>query len=300
MKVVIILNGVSRKKEFFYSKILPAFKNQFDVEVFETQSAGHAIQIASSLATYDCVLAAGGDGTLHQVLNGLLQSQKAELPTLGIIPLGTGNDFARTCSIRPDGNQIANLLIQNRTKQIDVGQVTCVSDEGNNHSKYFINECSLGMGPDVVRRLMNGNRSLGPSLTYLKAIAQTFFGLKPQEIFIQTPDWKWSGKMRVLAIANGKSFGNAIFIAPDAELDDGIFSVFLAGDLSTPRFLICLQKLKGKTKINYSLIHYNKCSHIEVTSPGPCPIEADGEWMGWLPMKVELLPKRIRFLNAGW
>lgn len=297
MKVAIVLNGISRKKKLFYDEIFPVLKKQFDVEVFETQFAGHAIQIAATLATCNYILAAGGDGTLHQVLNGILQNPNADkLQALGIIPLGTGNDFARTCGIHADGNQIANLLMQNRTKQIDVGQITCVNDEGMTHSKYFINECSLGMGPDVVRRLMNGNRSLGPSLTYLKAIVQTFFGLKAQEIFVQAPDWQWSGKVRVLAIANGRSFGNSIYIAPDADIDDGLFSTFLAGDFSTLNFLICLQKLKGKKKIDNRLIHYNKCSCIEVSSPTACPIEADGEWMGWLPMKTEILPGRINFL----
>ncbi len=296
MKVAIVLNGVSRTKNLLYSQVLPPIKHRFDVEIFETQYADHATQIASSLTAYDYVLAAGGDGTLHQVLNGVLQNQNIKLPVLGIIPLGTGNDFARTCGIKADGNRIANLLIQNKTKQIDVGQLTCVNDEGRSHSKYFINECSLGMGPDVVRRLINSNRSLGPSLTYLKAIVQTFFGLKPQKIFIETPHWRWNGKMRVLAVANGKSFGNSIFIAPDAAQDDGVFSTFLAGDLSTLSFLFCLQKMKKKGKVTHPLVHYNNCSLIDVTSHSQCPIEADGEWMGWLPMKIEILSQRIAFL----
>src|SRR5882672_4548340 len=100
MKIAIILNGVSRKKKFFYREIHSILKQQFDITVFETQFAQHAVDLASSASKekFDFVLAAGGDGTLNQVLNGILQNPNYT-PALGIIPLGTGNDFARTCGI---------------------------------------------------------------------------------------------------------------------------------------------------------------------------------------------------------
>jgi YegS/Rv2252/BmrU family lipid kinase len=300
MKIAIILNGVSRKKKFFYREILPPLKQKFDVTVFETQFAQHAIELASKATKekYDYVLAAGGDGTLNQVLNGIIQQPlETESPAIGIIPFGTGNDFARTCGIKPDANQIAHLLIQNSPKPTDIGKINCRDEHGKELTSYFINVCSIGMGPAVVKRLMKSDRSLGPLLTYLKAITTTFFTHQPQEVAIQSLHWQWRGKMRVAAIANGQSFGNAMFIAPDASPDDGVFSTFVAGDLSLLKFLYCLQKIKGKTKVKDGLIHYNECTSIEITSPEPCPIEAEGELMGLLPMKIEMLPKRIKFLR---
>ncbi len=300
MKVAIILNGVSRKKKFFYREIHSLLKQKFDITVFETQFAQHAAELAYSASKekFDCILVAGGDGTLNQVLNGLVQAQEeTTFPSLGIIPLGTGNDFARTCGIKPDANQIANLLTQNSPKPTDIGKISCHDDEGKELTKYFINVCSIGMGPEVVKRLMKSDRSLGPWLTYIKSITSTFFSHLPQEVSIEAQQWEWRGKMRVAAVANGRSFGNAMFIAPDASPDDGSFSTFLAGDVSLVKFLFYLQRIKGKAKVKDDLIFYNECTSIKISAPESCAIEAEGELMGWLPMKVEILPSRIRFLR---
>ncbi len=301
MKVAIILNGISRKKKFFYSKIFPLLNQQFEVTVFETQQAQHAIELSTSLAkkNFDYILAAGGDGTLNQVVNGLLLNtdNKSTLPSIGIIPLGTGNDFAKMCGVKLDANQILNLLKQNNPQTTDIGKINCIDAEGNNHTKYFINVCSMGMGPEVVKRLLRIDRSLGPTLTYLKATTSTFFTHRPQKIIVTAPNWEWQGKARVLAIANGKSFGNSMYIAPDAMPDDGVFSTFLAGEIPLFKFLLFLYRIKEKKKIKDKHILYNECTSIEITSPDGCAIEAEGEWMGWLPAKIEVQHRRVNFLR---
>jgi len=301
MKIGIILNGISRKKNFFYNSIYPILQQHFNVEIFETQHAQHAIELASHVAKekYDCIFAAGGDGTLNQVLNGILLNPPSTitLPTLGIIPLGTGNDFAKMCGIKPDAIHISTLIKKNTPQLTDIGKLNCLDESGETVIRYFINVCSIGMGPEVVRRLSKNNRALGPTITYLKAITETFFTHKPQKVFVNTPNWEWQGKMRVLAIANGKSFGNSMFIAPDALPDDGLFSTFLAKDMALLKFLMFLQLVKAKKKITNSSIMYNTSTTIGMIAPEPCPIEAEGEWMGWLPAKIEMLPKHINFLR---
>ncbi len=301
MKISIILNGISRKKKFFYTSIYPSLQQNFKAEVFETQHAQHAIELASTAVKekFDYILAAGGDGTLNQVLNGVMLHQQGEniLPTIGIIPLGTGNDFAKMCDLKPDATHISNLLTQVKPKLTDIGKLNCRNENGETITKYFINVCSIGMGPEVVRRLVKSDRSLGPTITYLKAITETFFTHKPQKIHVNASNWEWQGKMRVLAIANGKSFGNSMFIAPEALPDDGLFSTFLATDMALLKFLFFLQLVKAKKKINSNAIMYNTSTTIEMSAPEPCPIEAEGEWMGWLPAKIEMLPKHINFLR---
>ena len=301
MKIAIILNGISRKKKFFYTSVYPSIQQNFKAEVFETQHAQHAIELAFNAANekFDYILAAGGDGTLNQVVNGVLLNQPNEstLPTIGIIPLGTGNDFAKMCGLRPDATQLANLLKQNNLRPTDIGKLICQTENKEVNTRYFINVCSMGMGPEVVKRLLKSERSLGPTLTYLKAITSTFFTHQPQELVVQTQNWEWRGKTRVLAIANGKSFGNGMYIAPDGLPDDGVFSTFLAGELPLLKFLLYLQMIKGKKKIKDSKIIYDTCTSAEITAPESCAIEAEGEWMGWLPAKIEMQPGRINFLR---
>src|SRR5882762_2817633 len=163
MKVAVMLNGISRKKKFFNREILPTLKQKFEIVVFETQYAQHAIELASAASNekFDYVLAAGGDGTLNQVLNGILLNQQDDgfRPVIGIIPLGTGNDFARTCSIKPDADQISELLTQSSRTPTDVGRITCCDEKGGKVTRYFINACSIGMGSEVVKRLLKSDRS---------------------------------------------------------------------------------------------------------------------------------------------
>ena len=304
MKVAIIINSISRKKKFFYTSIYPSLQQNFHAKVFETQHAQHAIELAAQAVEekFDCILAAGGDGTLNQVVNGVLSKsdKKDGWPTIGIIPLGTGNDFAKLCGITANSFQISNLLTQNKPKPTDIGKLICQTDKGEVITRYFINVCSLGMGPEVVKRLLKNDRSLGPTLTYLKVIAQTFFSHRPQVIEARGKHWEWRGKARVLAIANGKSFGNGMYIAKDALPDDGIFSTFLAKEMPLLKFLMFIQLIKARRKVNDRLIVYDTCTSIELSAPEPCPVEAEGEWMGWLPAKIEVLPRQINFLRYSF
>src|SRR5260221_2608982 len=231
--LAIVLNGISRNKKKFYSDIYPALAGKFALTIFETQRAGTAVELASKAVdeVFDFIIAAGGDGTLNQVLNGVQLNRSLSQIVLGLIPLGTGNDFARTCGLSADPRLLATLIESNLPKPVDLGRITCRDQEGREVTRYFINACSVGMGPAVVKRLAKSNRTLGPTLTYWKAITATFLTHRPEEIYCTTPAWEWQGKIRVLAIANARSFGNALYIAPDAVVDDGLLNVFIAGAL---------------------------------------------------------------------
>lgn len=298
MKTVIILNGISRKKGKFYQRILPPLQQANDITILETQHAGHAFELAKAAAqNFELVLAAGGDGTLNQVLNGVLTSGTSTLPAIGIIPLGTGNDFARVCGMAADGKKIADLLKQSPLPLTDVGKIFCHDDAGKNIQQYFINVCSLGMGPEVVRRLGISNRTFGPAITYLKAITQTFFTHTPQPVSVQSEKWEWSGLARVVAIANGKSFGNGLYVGPDAEIADGMFSAFIASDVPLVKFLLYLQTIKGGRKLKDDKIHYHQTTSVHVTSTQKTVLEAEGELQGYLPATIAVMPSAIRFLR---
>lgn len=299
LAVAIILNGISRKKKKFYDAIYPRLTKEFTPEVFETQRAGHAAELGRQTAErgFQFVIAAGGDGTLNQVVNGVMQSAKKTLPVLGLIPLGTGNDFARMCGLSADPESLIHLVHRNKPKSLDLGRVNCRNPQGAEVVRYFINACSVGMGPAVVKRLESSDRSWGPTLTYWKAITSTFFTHQPQEIHCRAKDWEWHGKIRVLVVANGQSFGNSLYIAPDALPDDGVLNTFIAGEIPLLKFLIYQQRLKSKQKIQDNRITYNKTICLDLTAPATCPIETEGELAGCLPARVEIVPSAIGFLR---
>jgi YegS/Rv2252/BmrU family lipid kinase len=297
--VAIILNGISRKKKRFYTELYPVLAKKLFLEVFETQKAGHAVELATQAKQkgFEFIVAAGGDGTVNQVINGVLAAKNDSSPALGLLPLGTGNDFARMCGLSTDPQRLVDLIEINQPKWVDVGRITCHHSVGTKVVSYFINACSIGMGPAVVQRLENSRRVLGPTLTYWKAITTTFLTHRPQEIQSKTPTWEWQGKIRVLAIANGRSFGNSIYIAPDALIDDGVLDTFIAGDLPLWKFLIYQTRLKTRRKINDKLIVYNRSTLIKLSAGDSCAIEAEGERVGLLPAEIEVLPKKVKFLR---
>lgn len=284
MKITVVLNGVSRKKKIFYSSILPVISRAHEVLVVETQQAGDAKALAMQHATScDAIMAAGGDGTLHEVVNGLLA--KPYRPALGIIPLGSGNDFAGACGIKADGAHLLQLL-QRPPKATDIGHITCRSGTGHTIEEYFINVCSAGMGPSSVSKMASMPRWLGAQGRYLMAIVQTFFTHKPEEISVQAADFVWHGRARVAAIANGQSFGNKIFIAPDAKADDGQFNLFLGGAVPLPQFLWYLLQIKSKHKVSAPQIAYAVASSVQLSSAKAAMLEADGELIGYLPATI--------------
>lgn len=299
MKVAIILNGISRKKSTFYKSILPPLKEKFFVVVFETQYPAHATQLAidAVLNRYDVILAAGGDGTLNQVLNGILtKDTTSSLPVLGVIPLGSGNDFAALMDVKAEPSQLIDLITNKKTRTIDVGKISCVGKEGGLNERYFINVCSMGMGPATVQRIERLPRWLGPGLRYFTSVLNTFLTHPIERFDVISKGWTWEGKARVVAIANGKSFGNRIYIAPDAEPDDGLFNTLIATDMPLPKFLLTLQRLKSRQRVkDYSMI-YATTKELQLSSPTLTLIEAEGEMAGYLPASIVMLKGRIQFL----
>jgi YegS/Rv2252/BmrU family lipid kinase len=297
-KLIIVLNGVSRKKKKFY-QLLPGLKAKYDVTVWETQHHKHAIKLCAEAVKLKPfgILAAGGDGTLNQVLNGLLKSEfEGEKPPIGIIPLGTGNDFSKLNNIFPTAECILNK-VENGGMPTDVGFVMCCDERGEKKTHYFINVASLGMGPEVVRRLFKSNRLLGSTLTYAKASIETFLTHKPEPIEIKTDNWSWSGNLRVLAIANGQSFGGGLYVAPGAKPDDGLFSTFIVGEIPLFKFLLFLQQIKSMKKIQDARIQYDNCQSLSLRSSKKSWIETEGELAGKLPAEIKIIPGGVKFFR---
>jgi YegS/Rv2252/BmrU family lipid kinase len=298
--VVVILNGISLRKKYFYKKFLPALSDVANVEVKETLTKNDAVLLASKATDQfvDLILAAGGDGTLNQVVNGVLTGREtsSKLPVIGLIPLGSGNDFGRTAGIRDDISQIRNLIGKFLPKKIDVGQIDFTCPDGERDFRYFVNMADLGMGPVVVDKVLKSGRPFGHAAAYYKSILSTFVQYKPMEIEAVSKDWTWKGKLRTLGVGNGKCYGSGMVITPDAILDDRLFNVFICGNVSVFDFIRYTGHLKKGKHIKHPEIHYKTTTEVSFTSEKTCLIEGDGEILGKLPATVRLLERQLEFL----
>jgi diacylglycerol kinase (ATP) len=298
--VVVILNGMSLYKKKFYHDFYPRLSKLCNLRVVETKSKNDAVTLAWKAADdyVDLIIAAGGDGTLHQVVNGVLGGRENEtkLPPIGLIPIGSGNDFARTVGIKPNMNQLETLLKNFRPGKINLGHVVFRDEANGTATRYFINEADIGMGPYVVQKVVSGGRPFGASVSYYQSILSTFLTYKPITVQVKADDWSWEGKIRTLAVANGKYYGHGICIAPDAKVDDDVFSVFICANVSVFTFIRYSSTLKKGKHVRIPKIQYKEATEIRLTSPEHCLIEADGEILGALPATINVFSRKIDFL----
>jgi YegS/Rv2252/BmrU family lipid kinase len=301
-KAVIILNGISLKKKLFYHEYLPAISSIFDTEVHETLSKNDAKALAAKHAEKypDVIIAAGGDGTLNQVVNGILKGREEErkLPAIGIIPIGSGNDFARGAGLKGLPQTMAKLMAF-EPRLVDVGLIEYSEQsdgKGERASAYFVNMADIGMGPEVVGKVLASGRPFGSAVAYYKSILNTFLTYKPMVVKAQADNWQWQGKVRTLAVANGPYYGHGLCVAPDAKLDDRKFSVFICGDVSVFDFVMHTGSLKKGKTINMDEVQYKSTTAIGFSSEVACPIEGDGEMLGWLPANVTMIGRQLELL----
>jgi diacylglycerol kinase (ATP) len=299
--VAVILNGISLHKKIFFSQFLPALQVSNNVEVFETLTKNDAISLSSKAVDqnkFRAIIAAGGDGTLHQVVNGVLEKREgySALPAVGLIPMGSGNDFAKTVRIKDDPQRLVELVKLNKPKKINTGKIYYTDFSGQQRSRYFVNVADIGMGPEVVQRVNESGRAFGAAVAYYKSIIATFFTYKPMIIRAKSNDWIWSGKLRSMAIANGKYYGHGLCVAPDAILDDDMFNVFICGNVSVVDFIRYSETMKRGKHVVLPEILYKTTTDIELSSEEDCLIEGDGEILGKLPARIELSSQKIDFL----
>jgi YegS/Rv2252/BmrU family lipid kinase len=273
-----------------------------------TERAGDARLIAEREAGQgrSLIIACGGDGTISEVANGILESgADAEL---GILPSGTGGDFKRTLKIPARAVDAAAALRSGRSIRVDVGRVEFQDRAGAPARRYFLNVASCGMGGEVIRRveenstgwLTSASRRIGGGgqLSYALASLQTTVSFNKPMLRIQLDDRpEFRLVVANLCVANARYFGGGMKIAPDAKLNDGLLDVVAVGDLGTLEILTNVYKLYlgthlGMQKVGHSLARSVRVSAVDANER--VLIEIDGELLGGLPATFEVLPQRLR------
>ncbi len=299
MKIVFIVNNKNNRLK----KVLPGLEDFWreksigDVQFVFTEQTKHAIELAQKATEMGCdyLVAVGGDGTLNEIVNGVLSSDvsAAAYPVIGLLPHGSANDFARTAGVSNSAEELFDLMQANSAQKIDLGKVVLNETK---QTRYFINIAGIGLGPEVVKSLEGSSSVLGPGFNYFKHIIKGFLRYRKKEVTCSDGTWQWKGKLLQMAVANGRYFGNAICIAPDARIDDGLFHVSIFGDLSVWNYLRNLGKLKEGEKIDHPEVSYFEAGEVLLESSDLCGIEADGEYVGLAPATISVLPKAISFL----
>ena len=269
----------------------------------------HGEELASltrkAAGNYDAVVAVGGDGTVNQVVNGIISTKLI----FGIIPAGTGNGFARECGLPLRCEKACKVLIDGHTKWIDVGKVNAslwkrLERKGSRGlrplDRYFVGTAGLGFDALIAGfagKMLGHFRGMW---VYFIAGAFAFYRYRRQLINIEIDSRTINAYPLLVAIANTRRYGGRALIAPDAVPDDGLFDVCIIQNMKGWRLLRHLPKLfSGKhTKLPEVAIY--KGSKIAINAPEPVPVHVDGELIGsYTEIQFTLLPKALRILVPG-
>ncbi|MBL8192816.1 MAG: diacylglycerol kinase family lipid kinase [Blastocatellia bacterium] len=263
-----------------------------------TKKAGDAKDLAASAANggRKFIIACGGDGTISEVVNGILSSDSNNIE-LGILPHGSGGDFRKTLDLPSRFEDAAHALANGISQEIDVGQVTFINTKKIEETRYFINVASFGMGGEVVKRTESSNKTFGGTLAYAYATLATTLSYECPEIFLQCDELaKQRWRIATGIVANGCYFGGGMKIAPNAELTDGLFDVVVVKELSKLAILANTHHLYAGTHLDLSYVASTKVKKIKawaVDSKRIVRLELDGEFVGQLPATFELKAQKI-------
>lgn len=271
--------------------ILEKQLGRFDLA--RTSRPGDATTLAQRFAEDGkaLVIAAGGDGTAGEVADGILRVRRDV--QLGLLPVGTGRDFARSIDIRRHDHGV-DALLSGKTRAIDAGLVRYVDREGRASSRHFLNIASLGLSgqvAQVVNGLNVGGRPAGKVTFMVHSIAQ-LLRYRPTVVRVRIDGAEVIEEPVVfVAVANGRYFGGGMQVAPDAVLDDGLFDVIIVKARSKPELLWHFPKIYAGSHTALDIVTVRRAKRVEVTPAGRAPeLDVDGESQGVLPATFEVLP----------
>jgi diacylglycerol kinase (ATP) len=282
--------GAARRVE---SVVARAFRAQgWAVDVVRTEGPGHAQELASQAAKQGAkhVVAVGGDGTVHEVANGLLRAGSDAV--LGVVPVGSGNDFAKLIGVYGhDPARAVARLVTARSRRFDAGRV---------FDEWFVNSVGFGFGPAVVQT-RNAMHNLRGFLSYLVPIVKTFFRFQPPLFDVAAPGFRERGYMMMVEICNGTTAGGSYRFAPDADPADGKMDVCLIRRVSLPRFLLAIPRVMRGTHLRMREVALIKTATLTIRAPEePLILHVDGELRepGVNECTVELERGRLNVLVA--
>ncbi|MBL9027407.1 MAG: diacylglycerol kinase family lipid kinase [Myxococcales bacterium] len=279
------------------------------LDVAKTTAPRHAVDIAETAAREgrEVVIATGGDGSIHEVANGLLRAREAGFTqaALGIIGRGTGGDLCRTLGLEHRLERYLSAIAARRPRSIDVGRFSYVSPEGERSTSYFVNILSAGLGGLVDSYVHRHSRWAGGKVGYFIASAEA---LIKSEIGVLKIRVEHEGKTREeeivtrqIAICNGRYFGSGMFVAPMASVEDGVFEVVDLGKASKLKFAASGSAIYSGRHLQSPDVSHFSCQKISIEvlnerARSTFLLDVDGEPLGSPPLELEVVPKALPVL----
>jgi diacylglycerol kinase (ATP) len=233
----------------------------------------------------------GGDGTVHEVVNGIAGREGVEL---ALIPRGTGWDFARTHEVPKRLGRALAIATGAKARPFDLGRATYRASGGGDRTAWFANIASVGMSGAVARRANETTKALGGKASYAIALLKVFARWQNVPLRVAVDAESREAVMDDVIVAVGRYLAGGMKITPDAQPDDGLFDVLLIGDVTKMELVRVMPKLYRGTHLPHPKGEVLRGSAVTIEADEPMPIQLDGEQPGTTPVRFEIVPSAVR------
>ncbi|MBU7015194.1 MAG: diacylglycerol kinase family lipid kinase [Theionarchaea archaeon] len=287
MRILAIVNPVAGRTCKYWPAIKSVFRDmEYDFEVQHTEERGHATAIAAENNGFDVIASVGGDGTLNEIINGIMGRDIV----LSVIPTGTGNDFVKSAGLVSDCIAASRSISQDVVRSVDAG---CVTFSGG--KRYFIGVAGMGFDGLVSKTTSQVTKPKMGTVPYVMGILKHLADYRSIDVSLTVDDVHIDQKVMFVDVANGKYVGAGMNIAPHAEVDDGLFDIIVIGDLSRLESLVKLPTLYRGTHLNNPKVGAFRGRHVELHSHQPLSIHVEGEYIGDTPATFHMYEKALKF-----
>lgn len=297
-------NGALGRK---WPDLVPSLRRELgSFDDARTQAPGDATRLTREALRAGAreIIAMGGDGTISEVVDGFFHDGEAIAPDarLGIIPFGTGGDFRKTLGIPDDVSRAARLLRDGATRTIDLGKLEYLTRDGEPAEQVFVNIASFGISGLVDRLTNESSKRWGGRISFLMSTVRATLRYTNQRVhmvFDDDDEHPVDMTINTVAVANGRYFGGGMFIAPDAELDDGYFDVVAMGDLGLKDLALNGRRMYNGTHLGHDKVSHRRARVVraEPAVPGEeVELDVDGETPGVLPATFRVLPRALHVI----
>lgn len=287
-RVSILINPIAggRKCRKLYPEVVRRLKDSgVTCDMTVSQYPGQITDLASELAVRGCetVVVCGGDGTINEVINGIAGTDTA----LGIVPLGTANDFATNMGIK-DVDGACDIIKQRQTKKIDLVRV--------NNDKFFGGTACLGFDAEVAA--FASSRTLSPFLMHVLGGFWKFFSYKPKTVELRFDGQKCFGDILLVAFGNIRSYAKGMLITPEALFDDALLDICVIKHMPRWKVLSTFPTVYKGAHVNQDEVTLHRTGAVFVQSADPMDLYADGDFIATTPVRLEVAPKYLQVIVA--
>ncbi|MBM3167118.1 MAG: diacylglycerol kinase family lipid kinase, partial [Chloroflexi bacterium] len=257
----------------------------------------HGMELAKAAGKkgYEFIVSVGGDGTIHEIANGLHQAGAAAQVPVGIVNTGTGADYIRTIGVPRRYKEACKCLLSPNRRMVDLGVVE-YTRKGKREKRLFVNFAGIGFDAEVVRATTEKFKAMGSMPSYLMGLLSTLASYENRDVKIIV-DGK-SGERRICTVMlnNGRYGGGGMKPAPDADPGDGFFDLMIIDDITKPDLLVSIPRIYSGTHGTHPKVTLTRAREVEIHPIRNSAVQADGELLGEAPARFSILPAALSII----